>query len=454
MDTNVFILHSLNGDTLKFWGQDVKEYLKLKGISVVLPEFPIRADSSYVMFDEILSKYLKNGELNKNSVVIGHSIGNAYFLRFCREHNFIPKYYIAVAPGAVYDYPTTRTDYIVKVKAQAYLGEKDFEFGKTLKNVYLLYSDEDDGNKEKFTRFEKDFNAKSMYLKGYNHFDGYHRIYRIPELLELLDDLIDGKPKRKLIQCVQNDNKTVSVKETICAIKKAGFDGVFVQWYNKDWDFTQQQQVDYCRELGLKIEFAHLGYKGINDIWAENESGDLLVENYLKDLNAINQNNISMVVMHLTSKSVAPSPSKIGIERLQKIVNHAEKLDIKIAFENTKIFGYLEYVFDHIKNKNIGICYDSGHCHCHFKDNFSWEKFKDKILAVHLHDNDQSDDLHLLPGEGTIDWKILLENLIKANYKGPITLESCYRNHYLKQSLEDFYKDSYKLAKKIGEELN
>ncbi len=29
-----------------------------------------------------------------------------------------------------------------------------------------------------------------MYLKGYNHFDGYHRIYKIPELNELLDKLI------------------------------------------------------------------------------------------------------------------------------------------------------------------------------------------------------------------------------------------------------------------------
>lgn len=84
----------------------------------------------------------------------------------------------------------------------------------------MLYSDEDDGNKEKFTRFEKDFNAKSMYLKGYNHFDGYHRIYRIPELLKLLDSLMDIKPKRKLIQCVQNDNKTVSVKEQFMQSKK------------------------------------------------------------------------------------------------------------------------------------------------------------------------------------------------------------------------------------------
>lgn len=57
----------------------------------------------------------------------------------------------------------------------------------------MLYSDETDGNKEKFTRFEKDFHAKSVYLKGYNHFDGYHRIYKIPELLKLLNTLISGK---------------------------------------------------------------------------------------------------------------------------------------------------------------------------------------------------------------------------------------------------------------------
>lgn len=186
---NIFVLHSLNGDTLKTWGQDVKSYATDKEFDCYLPEFPIREESSYEKFDEILSSYLETNKLNEKSIVIAHSIGNPYFLRFCREHQFVPKEYIAVAPGAVYKYPETRTDYIVKVKDQAYLTDKDFEYGKNLKNVYMFYSDEDDGNKEKFTRFEKDFNAKPIYLNGYNHFDGYHRIYKIPELIELLDKL-------------------------------------------------------------------------------------------------------------------------------------------------------------------------------------------------------------------------------------------------------------------------
>ena len=188
--SNIFVLHSLNADTTKVWGQDVLDYATNKELDFHMPEFPIRAESSFGKFDEILSTYLQNKTLNKNSIVICHSIGNPYFIRFCREHNFVPKAYIAVAPGAVYEYPSTRNDYIVKVKKQAYLKPEDFEFGKKLKNVYCFYSDEDDGNLEKFTRFVSDFNAKEFYLKGYNHFDGYHRIYKIPELIKLLNEIV------------------------------------------------------------------------------------------------------------------------------------------------------------------------------------------------------------------------------------------------------------------------
>lgn len=256
----------------------------------------------------------------------------------------------------------------------------------------------------------------------------------------------------KYYQCVQKDNQNVTTQETIFAIKNAGFDGVFIQWDNKPAEgyLSQEEQLTLCRKLGLEVLFAHLGYKGINNIWLDGEEGDELVKNYLKDLDACKSNNINMVVMHLTSKSVAPEPNLIGVERLQKIVDYAEQLNIKVAFENTKIFGYLEYVFSHIKNSNAGICYDAGHCHCHFNDKFSWDMFKNKIFAVHLHDNDKSDDLHLLPFDGTINWYQLVRNLKNANYNGPITLESCYRYDYLKRSVEDFYKLSLTKAKQIN----
>lgn len=186
---NIFILHSLNGDTLDMWGLDVKD--NFKNIDVYMPKFPIRAESRYEKFKDILEVYLKDGILNSNSIIIGHSIGNAYFVRFCYEMNFVPSAYIAVAPGGVYEYPTTRTDYIVDVKKQAYASRESLAYVKNMTcKKYCLYSDEDDNNKEKFDRFINDTNSTAVYLKGYNHFDGYHRIYKIPELNELILSLV------------------------------------------------------------------------------------------------------------------------------------------------------------------------------------------------------------------------------------------------------------------------
>ena len=189
--SNIFILHSLNGDTLQMWGKDVKEYFESKDINVIMPEFPIRAESRYEKFKEILKFYLDNGKLNSDSIIVAHSIGNAYFIRFCKEMSYMPKVYVAVAPGAVYEYPSNRTDYIVEVKKQAYVSQDAMEYVRDMEcNKYIFYSDEDDNNKEKFTRFIEDTNSKGIYLKDYNHFDGYHNIQKIPELIELLNKVI------------------------------------------------------------------------------------------------------------------------------------------------------------------------------------------------------------------------------------------------------------------------
>ena len=254
---------------------------------------------------------------------------------------------------------------------------------------------------------------------------------------------------RKIIQCVSNKNQKITPQQTIQEIKNAGFDGVFIQWYNKDWQFSQQQQVDLCKQLNLSIQFAHLSYNGINDLWFDGEKGDKLIDNYMKDLDECKKNNIDMVVMHITCKYETPQPSQIGIQRLQKLVDYAEKLNIKVAFENTRLFGYLEFVFQHIKNKNAGVCFDTGHYHCYYNDKFNWHLFKDRIFAVHIHDNDGTDDQHLLAFDGTLNWQDIMQKLKQANYNGPITLESNYRNTYTNSSAQQYFSEAYNRAKKL-----
>lgn len=89
---------------------------------------------------------------------------------------------------------------------------------------------------------------------------------------------------RDIAVVVSNANKDVSAIETIDAIKNAGFTNVFIQWYNRDWKPTQEEQLEYIRKKGLNIIFAHLGYQNINDLWLEKESGDKLVDRYKNDI--------------------------------------------------------------------------------------------------------------------------------------------------------------------------
>lgn len=242
---------------------------------------------------------------------------------------------------------------------------------------------------------------------------------------------------------IQNENEKVSIIETINSIKNAGFKNVFVQSYNENWQYSQQEQIERCKQLGFNIIFAHLGYQNINSIWVDGIEGDNLVERYKEDIKKCKENEIPMVVMHLTSKKKAPMYNEIGLNRIRKIVKYAKELNMKVAFENTKIKGYLEYVLKNIKDDNVGICFDAGHYHVHFDDEFNFEFFKNRIFAVHLHDNDKSDDLHLLPFDGTIDWEYVMNKLKECNYNGPITMELCYRYDYLDMPIDEFYKIGY-----------
>ena len=97
--------------------------------------------------------------------------------------------------------------------------------------------------------------------------------------------------------------------------------------------------MDYCRKLGLNVIFVHLGYQGINNIWLDNEEGIQLVERYKKDILVCKENGIDLVIMHLTSKSEAPGPNEIGLNRLIEIVNYAKELGVKVDMKYSWLYG-------------------------------------------------------------------------------------------------------------------
>ncbi len=256
---------------------------------------------------------------------------------------------------------------------------------------------------------------------------------------------------RDLSVCISNDNKGTDIISTIDSIAAAGFKKAFIQWYDKDWEVDQQTQLDYAKSKGLEITFAHLGYSTLNDLWFEDETGEKTTEVYLNDVRQLFGNGVYSVMMHPSRKHEDHPYDERGIERWRRVCNLANELGMKASFENTYVRGALYTVFDNIKADNVGVCFDSGHSNVYYNGDYPFDKFAGKIFEIHLHDNHGLKDEHLLPFDGNIDWDEIIGKLVKAGYKGDISLELCYRNEYEKMGVYEFYKEGYKRGVKLQE---
>lgn len=250
--------------------------------------------------------------------------------------------------------------------------------------------------------------------------------------------------------CHDYSKNGTGFEESLKAIVGAGFKNIFIQWYDNDkiWRTPQKEQLQRMRESGLNIIFAHLGYQNINTLWEDGIQGDNEVERYKQDIKDCKENEIDLVIMHL-AKKYDKRPNEIGLNRIRQIVKFAKGLGVKIAFENVDDERYVEYVLDNIKDDNVGLCFDSGHFHCFSKDKFDITKYRNRVLAVHLHDNNGNGDMHLIPGDGTLNWEQVMTNLARCNYNGPITVELIFYTSYYPEGVDSFFEKGYEKAKEL-----
>ena len=124
-------------------------------------------------------------------------------------------------------------------------------------------------------------------------------------------------------------------------------------------------------------------------------------------------------------------PATLGLEHcdnpprprvLRDICRFAMDSGIRIAFENSGRTGIamMHHMLDTIgadaASIGMGICIDTGHANrsvpldgVHVQDYLC--EFRDIIIEVHVNDNLGGEDLHLIPGQGTIAWDAVIPEL-------------------------------------------
>lgn len=144
--------------------------------------------------------------------------------------------------------------------------------------------------------------------------------------------------------------------------------------------------------------------------------------------------NISLVSLHPGNLSplgyVVPHVArKTNIESLRTIANWGRELNVQIAVENLPLRNWTlcntaEELIEAINNLDLGICFDIGHANV-IGEIDTILTYGDRILNVHVHDNDGTKDLHWVLGKGNIDFKRVLTTILtKYNYRGNFIIEA------------------------------
>lgn len=125
---------------------------------------------------------------------------------------------------------------------------------------------------------------------------------------------------------------------------------------------------------------------------------------------------------------------KVNAEAHKPLLEYAEKNGVILLSENL-LWGSsikataISALVEEVDSPYFGWCYDTGHANAH--DISCRELLKCNVAPISLHIQDNNGhyrDDHLLPGDGSIDWKEFLEVLHKIDYKGEFVLEAHHQS--------------------------
>ena len=117
---------------------------------------------------------------------------------------------------------------------------------------------------------------------------------------------------------------------------------------------------------------------------------------------------------------------------LNKLAKQARDLGVRLALENAPALeGWLfteaeetAKVMREGLDSWVGLCLDLGHANTARQVEAFLDAAGDLTIHVHAHDNDGLKDLHLTPGDGSMNWRRVLERLKGVSFRGALIVET------------------------------
>ena len=230
-----------------------------------------------------------------------------------------------------------------------------------------------------------------------------------------------------------NLNRTCGMAYTdqIRLYKDVGFDGFFTVWKPEINVLALRQAADAA---GMVFQSIHAPFGKVHELWDETEQTPQWMHELLQCVRDCADNAVPIMVCHAYIGFDKHTPTPEGLKNFETLLREAERLGVKIAFENTEGEEYLEALMNHFASSPaVGFCWDTGHEMCYNFPRDLLARYGNRLLCTHLNDNlgisdcngkiTPRDDLHLLPFDGIGDWQAIVRRLNAVQFEGPLTFE-------------------------------
>lgn len=215
------------------------------------------------------------------------------------------------------------------------------------------------------------------------------------------------------------------------AIAEAGF--THVHWCHH-WadDFLYSKcEIDqiarWLKEFGLGVCDLHAS-SGAEKNWMSEREYERLagVELVANRIDMVADLGSDVTILHVPGEPAQPDQREGYWSRLRRsleaVAPVARRRGVRIALENGDI-ETLAGIFAQYGPDLLGLCYDCGHGN---NDKCLDRTFdlKDRLISVHLHDNDGAGDQHKIPFDGTVDWPKVARLVAESSYRKGVNCES------------------------------
>ena len=283
--------------------------------------------------------------------------------------------------------------------------------------------------------------------KEYKSFEGSAVIGMKPRIVTTTDAFEVGYDAGKAV-------------DRLAALGYEGIDMGFDYWVFDGSPFLADDYLDWVKALKERAEKAGIVYTHAH---APGEADSDLVGRSIEAAAAL---GARYLVVHPVFRDSSGNEIKgktqfitANTKAINKWLAKAEECGVVLLSENI-LWGASSdprIIADLVKNVNsdwFDWCFDVGHAWCSGYAPDILKECSVVPMSLHIQDNDGSGDGHLIPGDGTINWKLFTDTLKDIGYLGDCVMEAHHQSlEAIDEEREEILARLLDVSKTIREEM-